>query len=98
MRPPLLVLATVLLSPAPAAAQPLDLGTDPEPSALETESTAPPAAARLGDLEDQVDAKAPLALEPKLDLAPDDDALSGTSTLQNDPRPAPGLVMKIPTN
>ena len=98
MRPPLLVLATVLLSPAPAAAQPLDLGTDSGTPALQTESTAPPAAARLGDLEDQIDAKAPLALEPKLDLAPDDDALSGTSTLQNDPRPAPGLVIKIPTN
>jgi len=82
------------LSPA----HPRDLGTDSEPSAVETESTVPPAATRLGDLEDQVHTKAPLALQPELDLAPDDDALTGASTLQNDPRPAPGLVIKIPTN
>jgi len=98
MRPPLLVLATILLGPAPAAAQPLDLGTDADAQAVDSGSTSAPSAARLGDLKEQVHGKAPLALQPELDLAPDDDALTGSSTLQNDPRPAPGLVIKIPTN
>jgi hypothetical protein len=105
MRPPILALATVLLVPAAAVAQPLDLAEDAEPPALETpmletEDAAQSGDARLGDLEDQVDAKGPLALEPKFDLTDEQpEALSGTSPLNhNEPEPAPGFVLKIPTN
>ena len=100
MRPPILALAAFLLMPAAAVAQSLDIADDPEPPVLETDGTTPPADAHLGDLEDQVNAKGPLLLEPKFDLtAEQPDALSGTSPLhQTEPEPAPGLVIKIPTN
>jgi hypothetical protein len=99
MRPPILALATALLIPWPAVAQELDLGEETDAPVLNTEDTAPSAGATLGDLEDQVNSGAPLALEPKLDLTDEQpDIVSGTSPLDHsDPQPAPGFVLKIPT-
>jgi hypothetical protein len=109
MRPPILALATVLLAPAAALAQPLDLAEDAEPPALETPMLETPVLetddavqsgeARLGDLEDQV-TDAPLVLEPKFDLTDDQpDGLSAPSALDHtEPEPAPGVRLKIPTN
>jgi hypothetical protein len=100
MRPPILVLATVLLNPAAAVAQSLHIPDDAEPPILENEDTMPSADAHLGDLEDQVKAQGPLALEPKFDLtAEQPDALNGTSPLNHtEPEPGPGFVLKIPTD
>jgi hypothetical protein len=100
MRPPLLVLAAFLLIPGAAAAQSLDAGDGSEPPVLEAEDTAIPSDSKLGDLEEQVKSKGPLALEPKFDLTDEQpEALSGTSSLnQVEPLPAPGFVLKIPTN
>jgi hypothetical protein len=99
MRPPILALATALLVPVPAAAQELDIGKDADAPVLETEDTAPSAGATLGDLEDQVNSGSPLALEPKFDLTDEQpDTVSGTSPLDHsEPQPAPGFVLKIPT-
>ena len=104
MRAPLLVLAAVLLVPAAALAEPLDLGDDAAPPgletpALQTEDTPSSDAAKLGDLEDQV-IDAPLALEPKFDLtAEQPEGLSGGSALDHtEPEPAPGIKLTIPTN
>lgn len=98
MRPPLLVLAAFCWIPGAAVAQSLDAGGGAEPPVLETDGVSQSGAARLGDLEDQVDTKS-LALEPTLDLtAEQPESLSGTSSLQEDPQPAPGLRLKIPTN
>jgi hypothetical protein len=110
MRPPipalaLLALATTLLVPAAALAEPLDLGEDADGAvldtpALETDDAAPSDGARLGDLEDRVDGKGPLALEPTLDLTDEQaDVVGGRSPLDHtDPQPAPGFVLKVPTN
>jgi hypothetical protein len=99
MRPPILVLVTALVVPATALAQSSDVADDAKPPVLELEDTLPSDEAKLGDLEDQVNSKG-LSLEPKFDLSAEQpDAVRGTSPLDHtEPEPAPGFVLKIPTD
>lgn len=97
IKPEVLVLLALLV-PGPGFAQPLDI---PDDEAMFDEGSpdgAAPAPA-LEDLEGDVQSKGPMLVEPKFDIIDEPLDAGGASNLnQTDPKPAPGLTIKIPTD
>jgi hypothetical protein len=95
---PTFMLASVLLLPTVAVAQSLDIGDDSIELLSETEESVMPPDAE--DLEGQIGSSDPVIVEPQFDMkAEQPDDLGATTNLnQTEPDPAPGLMIKIPTN
>lgn len=74
----------------------------PDPNRLDTEihdnATAEPA--DLEDVERRAESARPVIIEPKFDMTPEDpdETSAPIGPDQTDPVPAPGIVIKIPTN
>lgn len=100
MRPLRSILAIFLLIPTLAVAQSLDITDEPSLPLSETDNSASAAPPNAEDLEGQVNSTGPVIIEPKFDLTaePADDLDNASSLNQAEPEPAPGLVIKIPTN
>jgi len=95
---PTLMVASVLLLPTVAVAQSLDISEDATELLSETDESAMPPDAE--DLEGQIGSSDPVIVEPQFDMtAEQPDDLGATTNLnQTEPEPAPGLMIKIPTN
>ena len=100
MRPPISLLAAFILLPTFAVAESLDIADDPALSLSETDESVSEAPHDAEDLEGQIGSEGPVLVEPKFDMtAEQPDDLVGTNNLDhNDAEPAPGLMIKIPTN
>ena len=98
MKAPTAMIATSLLMSGTALAQSLDI---PDEIPKQTSETIEPSVERneLGDTKSQT-ADGQLLIEPNFDLAPEQNEHLGTSNplYHDDPMPAPGLVIKVPTN
>ena len=99
MRPPIFILTTYLIMPTVAVAQSLDIPEDTVAPISETDESISEATPDAEDLKGQIDPKDQVLVEPKFDLTAEQPGdLGETNNLnQTDPKPAPGLVIKIPT-
>ncbi len=99
MKLPFLSLVLTLV-PTFAVAQSLDIADDPVLSLSDTDASVSKAPPDAADLEGQIGSTDPVLVEPKFDMTaehPED--FGDTNNLNHtDSEPAPGLVIKIPTN
>ena len=88
------------LVPTFAAAQSLDIADDPVLSLSDTDASVSEARPDTEDLEGQIGSTGPVLVEPKFDMTAEhpEDFGDANKLHHTDPEPAPGLVIKIPTN